>query len=368
MTPQKQRVLFVLGVASGGTVRHVCALAEALTSQGYDVVTAAPDGTLPSGAAAFSRVVSVQIGAVPQPWRAVGVIRALVALTKSANVVHAHGVRAGAFAVLAARFTRQRRPVIVTMHNGPQGSRAAHAIYAVLEWIVARGADVVLGVSEDLCQRARLCGAKDVRVAVVAAPRPSQVKGTAEDITQITRQHLKADGPLVLCIARLAHQKGLPMLLDVASKLRDLPNLVIAVAGDGPLRTTLDQRIAQECLPVRLLGWRNDIPELLAAADVMVSTAAWEGQPVGIQQALQAGVPVVATDVGGTRAVTGDAAALVPFGEVDAFADAIRMLLADPIRLAHWAARARARGAQLPDDAMAVAAVLLVYDQVSRTE
>ena len=60
-------------------------------------------------------------------------------------------------------------------------------------------------------------------------------------------------------------------------------------------------RIDAEHLPVRLLGHRDDVPDLLAAADVVVSSAVWEGQPVGIQEALHAGAAVVATDVGGHR-------------------------------------------------------------------
>ena len=63
---------------------------------------------------------------------------------------------------------------------------------------------------------------------------------------------------------------------------------------------------------MRLLGHRDDVPDLLAAADVVVSSAVWEGQPVGLQEALHAGAAVVATDVGGTAAVVGDAALLVP--------------------------------------------------------
>src|SRR5699024_11335639 len=65
-------------------------------------------------------------------------------------------------------------------------------------------------------------------------------------------------------------------------------------------------------------GRRDDVPDLLASADVLVSTSAWEGQPINVQEALAAGVPVVATDVGGTGEVTGDAARLVPYPDPDA--------------------------------------------------
>ena len=96
------------------------------------------------------------------------------------------------------------------------------------------------------------------------------------------------------------------------------------MAGDGPLRAPLQARIDAEHLPVRLLGHRDDVPDLLAAADVVVSSAVWEGQPVGIQEALHAGAAVVATDVGGTGAVVGDAALLVPPADPVSLSRAIR--------------------------------------------
>jgi len=67
----------------------------------------------------------------------------------------------------------------------------------------------------------------------------------------------------------------------------------------------------------------GDIPELLAAADVAVSAAVWEGQPIWLQEALAAGCPIVATDVGGTAAVVGDAAVLTPPGDAGALAAAV---------------------------------------------
>ena len=88
------------------------------------------------------------------------------------------------------------------------------------------------------------------------------------------------------------------MLLDAAAALHRL-DLLTVVAGDGPLRAGLQRRIDDEGLPVRLLGRRDDVPDLLAAADVVVSTApSGRGSPLGLQEALHAGAAVVATDAG----------------------------------------------------------------------
>src|SRR5699024_9668481 len=127
----------------------------------------------------------------------------------------------------------------------------------------------------------------------------------------------------VLVIARLAPQKGLHDLLDAAARLGDGAGVRIRIAGEGPLHEELAARIRAEALPVELLGRREDVPELLAAADLVVSAARWEGQPVALQEALQAGRAILATDAGGTRWVTGEAACLVPVGDARALAAAI---------------------------------------------
>ena len=100
----------------------------------------------------------------------------------------------------------------------------------------------------------------------------------------------------------------------------------ILVAGDGPLERELAARITAEDLPVDLLGRRQDVPDLLRRADLVLSAARWEGQPVALQEALLAGRAIVATDAGGTRWVTGTAAHLVPVGDAEALAAAVRTL------------------------------------------
>ena len=103
---------------------------------------------------------------------------------------------------------------------------------------------------------------------------------------------------------------------------------------------------------------------LLAAADVVVSAARWEGQSLWLQEALAAGAAVVATDVGGTGLVVGEAALLVDGAEAGLpgrLADAITLLLDDPSRLAGLRAAALTRAARLPTEAQAVAAVLAAY-------
>jgi glycosyltransferase involved in cell wall biosynthesis len=362
-------VLLLLGTSGGGVGRHVRGLAASLVRHGHRVTVAGPrqteeDFAFTGTGASF---VPVDLRDRPRPRQDARAVRTVRQLAGTVDVVHAHGLRAGGIAVLALR--RSTVPLAVTLHNallarGVRGRPVAVA-YWVLERLVARRSTVVLGVSDDLEDRLRRRGAADVRHAVVPAPELGPVGRDAPAV----RRELAVEGrSLVVCVARLAEQKGLPLLLDAADLLRQrADDVLVVVAGDGPLRDPLARRIEAEGLPVRLLGWRSDVPDLLAAADVVVSSAVWEGQPLAVQQALHAGAALVATDVGGTRAATHDAALLVPYGDAPALAGAVRRLLDDPVERARLQARARDRAKALPDaDDACAAAVALYRDMLDR--
>jgi glycosyltransferase involved in cell wall biosynthesis len=273
----------------------------------------------------------------------------LAALAGEADAVHAHGLRAGALTVLAVRGRpRRTRPrVVVTLHNLPVGGRAIRTVSAALGVVVARGSDVVLGVSGDLVALARSQGARRAERALVPAPgRPAPA---ADAATTRTGLGIGVEDDLVVTVARLAPQKGLDTLVDAAAHaVRTRPGLVWVVAGDGPLHDELAARAERAGAPVRLLGRREDVADLMAAADVVASAAVWEGQPLAVQEALALGAAVVATDAGGTREVTGDAAVLVPVGDGAALGGAVAAVLGDDPRRAALRAAATARAATLP--------------------
>lgn len=356
------RVLLVLGTSAGGVGRHVHGLAAGLADAGHTVVVASPPEVEEQFgfASCGARQVPIPVSDRPQPLTDLRAIATLGDLLPGADVVHAHGLRAGGLAVLAA--TGSRVPVAVTLHNAAPTGRLTARVYAGLERLVARRATRVLGVSADLVERMARLGARDGGLAVIPGPTPP---ASAPD-RHVVRLALGLgdDRLLAVVIARLAPQKGLPLLLDALGLLRDLP-LEVLVAGDGPQREELQARIDGEALPVRLLGHRTDVPDLCAAADLVVSSAVWEGQPINLQEALHAGAAIVATDVGGSAAVVGDAALLVPGGDAQALANGIRAIATDGQARARLQQLARLRAAELPTERDAVEAALAIYRQVT---
>ncbi|HTP14303.1 MAG TPA: glycosyltransferase family 4 protein [Streptosporangiaceae bacterium] len=397
------RIAFVLGTASGGTAGHAAMLARGCVSEGLEVHAFGPastrqlfgagqavDPAVPApgaaagparrGAAAEPARGPGGIGAPgdatgfepvpilerPRPARDAAAILRLRGLLRQIrpDVVHAHGLRAGAFAALAlAGRPRHRAALLVTVHNAPPRGRAARSAYCILERICARQADAVLCVSADLEARMRRRRARRVALAVVPAP---PARAPAAQAVQAARSDIGAGRcPIVLAVGRLAEQKGHGVLLAAAAawQRRD-PRPLLVIAGGGPLAGELARSDAD--IAVRFLGQRADVPALLRAADVFVVASSWEGQPLVIQEALQAGLPIVACSVGGIPELTGtDAALLVPPGDPPRLAAAVLSVLEDEPLAARLAAAARARAAQLPSEADALAAVTALYGQLA---
>ena len=359
------RVLVVLGTSAGGVGRHVHDLAASLTSAGHHVVVACPAAVEAhfSFASVAASVVALEVSDRPHPVADARAVRHLAGLAGGADVVHAHGLRAAALAVLGT--ARGGPPVVATLHNAAPSGTLLGAVYSGLERVVARGSALVLGVSADLVERMRRLGARRTGLAVVAAPPPREARRDRHAVR--ADLELPEGTALAVVVARLAPQKGLDLLLDALGLLRDLdPGLqfVTVVAGDGPLRPVLEARVTAEGLPVRLLGQRDDVPDLLGAADVVVSSAVWEGQPVGIQEALHAGAAVVATDVGGTGAVVGDAALLVPPADPVSLSRAIRDVVVHGSVRDDLRSKAVERSGELPTAADALEAALTAYASV----
>ncbi len=332
------RIGLLLAESRGGIGQHVASLVPRFVDAGHEVVVCAPPGT----AEHFDFGAATLVTQAPA--------------LRGSDVIHAHGYRAG---MAALRDRSRLRPLVVTWHNaviapGPRG-----LVMRLGQRLVARGADLTLGASSDLVDLAKSLGARDARLAPVAAPAVPQVRTPAADVRQAFGV---GEQPLVLTVGRLAPQKDYPTLLTVAARVHEsTPDAVFVVVGDGPLRDNLQARIDAEQLPVRLLGHRSDVADLLGAADVFLLTSHWEARALVIQEAMQVGVPVVATAVGGVPELVEDSAVLAFPGDADGLADGVRAVLAEPGTANGMRTRGRELAARWPDEDAVAKNLLDIY-------
>jgi glycosyltransferase involved in cell wall biosynthesis len=361
------RVALVLASSTGGIGRHVASLAAGLTAAGARVAVLGPAAT--EQQFGFTRAgamfVPVEIPASPQPADAVAVRVLRRALTDTApRVIHAHGLRAGLVAALARP---RSAPLVVTWHNRVLATGLRRAVYARVERYVASAAEVTLGASSDLVDRVRALGGHDVRLGEVGAPDlPPPQRSAAEVRTEFG---LTADQPVILSVGRLHRQKRYDVLVSAAARWSTRrPAPVTIVAGSGPEYTRLAAQILITHAPVVLAGHRSDVSDLLGAADIAVVTSDWEARQLFAQEAMRAGVPLVGTAVGGLPDLVGDAAVLVPPGDVDGVDSAVRALLDDAELRARYARLGTQRAAGWPSEADTLAQVTAVYAELIRAD
>ncbi|MFC8519993.1 glycosyltransferase family 4 protein [Streptomyces sp. NPDC057257] len=357
------RTVQVLGGGNAGSSAHVRSLASGLVARGVRVTVCAPveaDRTYDFTGAGAEHV------HVPRSTDPASVA-ALRDACKDADLVHAHGLHASFRAVLA--LSGRRTPLVVTWHNRAHAEGARAHLLRLLERRVVKAATVVLGTSSDLVDRARRTGARDARLAAVALPGPRRPDAPEDpDPGSKIRAELGATGrPLLMAVGSLDRHRGYDTLLDATRAWRRLdPVPLVVIAGEGPLRTALQRRIEDEGLPVRLIGRRDDVDRLLAAADLALLPSSRESRSVLAQEALHARVPLVATRVGGIPELVGDAAELVPYGDAEALADAVTALLDDPERRDALREKGTRQAATWPTEDETVAQVLSIYDELTQ--
>ncbi len=328
----------LLGRSAGGIGTHVADLTADLRALGDDVTVVTDGSTAERFDLAGARLW--------WPSRAAGVLgslrdlRRLRGLVRGADVLHAHGHQGGLVAVVASAGTRT--PVVVSHHNAVLGGGARRRVLDLVQRLVVRRATVVTGASSDLVVEAERLGARDARLAPVPSPRVPELLAAAplpdaerralaaELLQENGIEPLTADAPLVLSIARVAPQKDLGTFVDTIARLPVPVTAVVVGGGDADLREALVQRIEADRLPVHLVGPQPDPARWLRAADVFVLTSTWEARALVVQEAMAAGLPVVATDVGGLPDLVEGIGALVPVGDAGRAAESVARYLTEP--------------------------------------
>ena len=365
------KVVVLVGRSTGGIGTHAVDLARGLRELGDDVSVVTDRLTAERFGITQARLwwpgrAAGLIGSLRHLWR----LRRLVG---GAEVVHAHGHQAGLVAVLVAVGTRT--PVVVSQHNAVLAARGLRGrLSTTIQRFVARRAALVTGASTDLVDEARRHGARQPRLAPVPSPRVPGLLAH-EPLAGDKRRALAAvllrengiepepDSPLVLTIARIAPQKDLETLVDAASSASIRAGAMAAVGpaswvvvGDGDVDLLSRLRLRTEAVraPVHFVGSQDEPERWLRAAAVFVLPSRWEARALVVQEAMAAGVPVVATDTGGLRDLVEGVGALVPVGDATAMAGAVERYLTDPAAR-HTASAAGRERATSWDDGKATA-------------
>lgn len=340
------RIAQVLTASTGGIGRHVGSLVPRFVDRGHQV-----------------RIFCPELTAQSQGFAALGVVSSPLidlAQARAADVVHAHGYKAGG--LVAAMTPFGGPPFVLTWHNAVLGTTRSAAVGRLVQRVLARTADLTLGASADLVAEAVRLGARDARLGPVAAPvlRPAR-----ESRDQLRRSlGLAPTDVMVLSVTRLAPQKNLGMLADIARDVRERSELRFVVVGEGPERASLQARIAAEGSRVALLGHRDDISDLLAAADVALLTSTWEARALVAQEALLAGVPLLSTRVGGIEELVGNAAMLVGLDDVPDAVKGLLRLADDPRERLALSRAGLDRAATWPDEDQVAETLLSVYEDL----
>jgi glycosyltransferase involved in cell wall biosynthesis len=360
------RVVLILRPDKGGAFNHVVQLAEALTERSHEVFVVGPHA--PRRDEISARVIPLEIGrpiSVLADRRAVGSFARIVRRLEP-DLVHAHGSKAGVVARLA-RAAYPRVPVVFTPHlyafDNYFARPAQRRAYRVIERALAPAASRVIGVCESERRLAAEIGpagrTRTVHNGVEAVSLASVDPRVAE---------LSGRGPVICTVAELRESKGVVTLIEAMSRVHaEHPDAHLVIAGDGDERPRVESRIRELELAdsVTLLGATRGADAVLAGANVFVNPAYAEAFPYTVIEAMSAGLPVVATDVGGTReAIEGGAGVLVPPGEADPLSQAIIGVLREPGRADEMGrAAAEAHKARFTTERM-VAGTIGVYAEL----
>ncbi len=341
----------------GGIQRHVLDLSAALGKRGHHVSFAGTPGEwLDERADAFlaldlERV--AQHGGAEQrtalPQRLINAVRAARRLRafvqrERIELIHAHESAPALVAWMATRGLAI--PTLVTYHGSEPERIAGFA--RIARFAARRVITPSWRCAEDLRRIGGIDASKVQVIGLGIEPRPLVDAATRE---RLRAHYLGSEGRrLVVTVARLAHQKGIDVLVEVVRRIAARrTDIRFVVVGYGPQRNEVERWIAQAGVEkfITLAGYDDRPQEHLAAADLFVLTSRWEGLPVTIVEAFREGLPVVATDAGGVRELVDETVGrVVAIGDVDALTEGIDAICSDDALRSRLAANARARGAE----------------------
>jgi glycosyltransferase involved in cell wall biosynthesis len=281
-----------------------------------------------------------------------------------ADLIHAFLPTIATYAALARRCFGVRQPMVLSIGQSSTG-RSDRWMFrwcsGAFDWLIANSRSAAeLGTS---------LGFAPGRISVI--PNGHEV-GPGQRV--IDRDWIRASlgvgkqDKMLLCVGRLINTKRVCDAVAAVGLLGAPANVKLVIVGEGPERPALEEQVRKLGLSgsVILAGQRNDVPDLLAAADVFVFPSETEGLPNALIEACLAGLPIVACSVGGVVDVVqdGQTALLVPPRRPHELAGAVHRILTDPVKAGGLAVAAQAQARKTYSIEQSLSALYDVYDQL----
>ena len=259
------------------------------------------------------------------------------------DVVHSHMFGSNVWGTLIGRLARV--PVLVAHEH--TWSFEGQPVRRLLDReLIGRGSDVIVAVSaQDRRKIIEIEGVPPGKVLFVPNGIPRRSSGGADVRAELG---IPPDAPVIGTVGVLRPQKAIDLLIRAAAPLlQEMAQLRVLIAGEGSEREPLRELARRHGVAdrVMLIGFRDDVPDVLAALDVAVSSSVFEGSPLAVMEFMEAARPIVATRVGGVPDLIDDGVhgLLVRPGDADGLTAALTRMLADREAARRMGERARER-------------------------
>jgi glycosyltransferase involved in cell wall biosynthesis len=351
------RVLHVCEPPDGGAAANAAALALGMAARGFEVEYAGPPGARPLAELEAAGVAVHRLALAPSFFNTGADGRALRALDRLLaggrfDLVHLHSSKAGVLGRLAAARRRGVR-VVYSPHSFPfvgDLPRPRVALATAIERGLARLTDEILCVCDWEVGAAAAARLRPRHGATRVYNGVDEFPAGVEVAPELAAWRAEGEGPIVAALAVLRRQKRLDLLIEAAPAiLAGNPGARLALIGSGPEGAELEALARARGLDreprFRMIPFTATTQSYLAGLDAYVLPSAWEAFPIGVLEAMAAGVPQVATDVGGTSeaVLDGVTGLLVPPRDAAALAAAVLEILQDESRRERMSIESRKR-------------------------
>ena len=357
--PKKPKILYIVTQDDlGGAARYVLMLARAYKDRAEVTITVGSDGdgwlTGEAAKLGIRTIVLKRLKRAISPFDDIATGHELRRLVRTGDwdIVHANSSKAGVIASFAA-IGLTKPKIFYTAHGWvflEPMNPIKKAAYFALEWIAARLRHGTIVLSE----RERMVARRELGIRIDGLKLIPHGLGPEAVERLMTRDGARTEigetghrGLLVGVVANLYKTKGLDILIEALS----LPALAaidfhLAIVGDGPEleKTEAATLVSPKKDSIRLVTGIGEAARIMPAFDLLVLPSRKEGLPFVLLEAMVAGVPIVATDVGGVRETVGDAGLVVAPEDPQALAEAIAKVLGDGNLRHGLAERSLARG------------------------